>query len=580
MDFKQYLDTLRLSSKDAIVDGEQDSLSDLKKYLHIERDVERDLCGLILNAAASEGPQFIFLMGNVGDGKSHLLAKMWELYPEEMSKFRVFNDATESTSTKITYLENLAEVFKPYADDNLVNPQVVVKTIIAINLGTLTNFLEESTGLFERMRKYISDNGLIERKIGYEKATVDTVFHALNLADYHIFSVTSSGPKCEVLSDIIQKITNKNNDNPFFLAYLSYYESHPKPEQCPIKNNFDFLSEAVVQQSLSEVLVKVILSDKLIVSVRLMMNLIYDLIVSPELSSLSLEEITERTSSTSFVSEFYRHTITCLLFESGSTSFILKSIQTYDPVSTNNEQLEMLMIKIGTSTLPSEYFNKHRLLQTDGFTYRLIPLLDIRQKLQLFLRLHYLLRTDDQLATSDLYFNDFLKNLYWFNSGELKSLLPFYNQVQQAIYLWNGTAGAGNDYINLNIGRKQSIYKVSQKLQLTPVPVILGKSEDGSLQKFTDFLLAGFKISSYDEKFQLEIDYNLYRLIRQINEGYRPNRIDKGIHLKFSQFVDKLIKYQSQLKELVIQEFTGEIHKKFKLQFTEGFDYFQFITTE
>ncbi|TCD28636.1 DNA phosphorothioation-dependent restriction protein DptF [Pedobacter psychrodurus] len=577
MNFKQYLDTLKLSSKDAIVDGEEDSLSDLKKYLHIERNVEKDLVNQLLAAQQAEGSQLIFLMGNVGDGKSHLMAKMWEDHPQCMAEFNVYNDATESLSPDKTYLENLDEVFLPYTDSALESPASAVKTIIAINLGTLTNFLEETKLDFVRLRDYIVKNQLIERKVRFDEPYKDTAFQALNLTDYHIFVLKVSGMECQVLTSIIQRITAKDAANPFYSAYLEYYQNHPHTDQCPIKYNYDLLSSPVVQQSLGELLVKIVLSDKLIVSVRLLMNWIYDLIVSPTFSSLSLEEITDRTGLRAFVTEFYDHSLPSLLFDSSSTSFILKSIRAHEPVSTSNEGLEMLMIKLGTSSSPVNYFLQYNLIPEDGIFSQLIPLMDIKQKLPLFLRLHFLLKSDLGGGVNDDYFRDFLHNLYWFNLGDFIKLLPLYEQVKYAVYHWNGTAA--QDHINLNIGKKQSAYKISQKMELDPSPVDIGKSTSQEMQKFCEYLLVGFKISpeGYSE---LEIDYNLYRLIRNINKGYRPNRIDKSVHLKFSQFVERLTKYRSQTKELTIQEFTGEIRKKFSLQYTPGFEHFKFIEIE
>lgn len=577
MDFKQYLDTLRLSAKDAIVDGEQDSLSDLKKYLHIEREVEHDLGKLIFSALEAPAPRLIFLMGNVGDGKSHLLAKMWQLHTAEMQQFKVLNDATESVFTDMTYLQHLENVLRPYSDAMLGSDGEPVKTIVAINLGTLTNFLEECGEGYQRMKAFVADNQLVERKINFLPAAPDTNFLALNLTDYHIFSLGAAGANCQVLTDIVERITRQSPDNPFFEAYQRYVEAHPAPGQCPLCYNFSFLAQPAAQLCLSELLVKVVLSDKLIVSVRLLMNWIYDLLVSPSLSSLTLTEVTELTATPTFASEFYHHTLPVLLFEGGNTSFILRSLRAHDPVSTTNEQLEMLLIKLGASNTPGEYFSRYRLLPPEGMMERLIPFLETRQQLQLFLRLHYLLRRADELASADPYFRDFLQNLYWFNTGQVGELLPFYNQVRQAIYQWNGTAVAGDDFINLNVGRKQSVYKVSQKLQLQPAPPDMGKAPAGVfLQKFAAFLVAGFRVSAGGKPLELEIDYNLYQLVRQINAGYRPNRIDKNIHLKFSQFVTDLIRYESQFKELIVQEFTGEVRKKFKLQFTPGFNHFQF----
>lgn len=577
MNFKEYLDTLKLSSKDAIVDGEEASLSDLKTYLHIERSVEQELINLIKNAYSTTGSQIIFLMGNVGDGKSHLLARMWDQCAEEMKGFHVFNDATESVDINVTYLQHLDKVFAPYADDQLANADSSCKTIIAINLGTLTNFLEETKLNVSCMRDYIEKNGLIEKKSEFEEKTSYPNFKVLNLADYHIFSLSEGKAKCKVLTDILKKITDKSDDNPFYKAYTEYYSNHPQKDQCPIKFNYDLISQESVQERIGELLIKAVLTDKLIVSVRLLMNLVFDVLVSPEFANKTLEEIRNATMSASFKMEFYKHILPTLLFESGNTSFILRSIQVYDPVSTNNEAMETVMIKLGSGTKPVGYFIEHQLTTADSWLADLIPALSTKQKLQLFMRLYYMLHGADALSDRDFVFESFIKNLFWFNTGDTTKLIDVYSQVKQAIFQWNGTTGAEKEYINLNIGRRQSTYKISQKLQLVESPFTKKTNNAATLEKFADFISVQFKIGTFDQPFDLEVDYNLYRLILFINQGYRPNRIDKGIHIKFGQFVDSLIKYESQEKELVIQEFVGETHKKFRLQYNKGFKYFKFI---
>jgi DNA phosphorothioation-dependent restriction protein DptF len=103
MSLKLLLDTLRISSKEAIVNGDSQNTDGLKSYLHIEREVERRLRTTILKASEEKGAQLIFVIGNVGDGKSHLLSKMRSDLSEQLKGFRVHNDATESDDVNKTY---------------------------------------------------------------------------------------------------------------------------------------------------------------------------------------------------------------------------------------------------------------------------------------------------------------------------------------------------------------------------------------------------------------------------------------------------------------------------------------------
>ncbi|MBM6861576.1 DNA phosphorothioation-dependent restriction protein DptF, partial [Clostridium saudiense] len=64
----QELARLKQSSKEA-VEG-LNTFSDFKKYMHIERDVQKELEDIIKKSVASEKGKLILVCGSVGDGKS------------------------------------------------------------------------------------------------------------------------------------------------------------------------------------------------------------------------------------------------------------------------------------------------------------------------------------------------------------------------------------------------------------------------------------------------------------------------------------------------------------------------------
>ena len=575
MNFKQHLDTLRLSAKEAIVDGEKNSLDELKTYLHIDRPIEEDLSKIISNAVATTFSSLILLLGNVGDGKSHLLARMWQKHPELLTHFRLCNDATESIYTNKTYLQNLAEVFAPYSDENIISTSNQIKTIIAINLGTLTNFLEECSEGFSQLRQYVIDNQLIEQQFQQNEIKPHSIFFALNLADYHIYSLSEEGAKSDVLSNIIQKITRPVDSNPFFRSFQATYATHPDPSACPLYYNYQLLGKQQVQTALNRLLVKSIVTDKLIISVRLLMNLVYDLIVPPDLSSMSDEEIKVLVVSATFRQDFYPHTLPAILFESTTTSTIFRSFSKLDPVSDENEQLDEIIVKLSSTTEPSVYFEKLNLLEVDDVLFANLNKLTTKQRIQLFLRLSFIHGGFGLME--DTNFNGFIKYLLDYNRGNTRNLLPLYRMVSNAIYQWNGTTKLSADFINLDIGSKQGAYKVSRNLHLEFVPVALNTASAGKLNRFMDSLTLRFSVQNHAEKyFELGIDFLLFQLVVLINKGYRPNRIDKDTQVKFSKFVNEIIRYKSETKELTIQEFNGETRKKFKLTYTTGFNTFQF----
>ena len=87
-------------------------MSFFKKYLHVDRNIQKELLELINEANNSEQSQLVLLCGSVGDGKSHLLAYVNEEYKEIISNFKIHNDATESFDPSQTEIETLKKVNK------------------------------------------------------------------------------------------------------------------------------------------------------------------------------------------------------------------------------------------------------------------------------------------------------------------------------------------------------------------------------------------------------------------------------------------------------------------------------------
>ena len=238
--------------------------------------------------------------------------------------------------------------------------------------------------------------------------------------------------------------------------------------------------------------------------------------------------------------------------------------------------MDLLIVKLGTTTNPLQYFTNSKLLIPGDFLGDSIFEMSIPERIKLFIRLNYIKNSEPDLLSNDDLFEEYMKNLYYFNSNQVEKLISLYDNVEQAIYQWNGTAKLGGGFINLDLKRQQSTYKVSHKLDLVPAPHNTNERQSGPLVRFVKSINLFFSIKSESEKFGVNVDYDLYQLLRKINKGYRPNKVDKSNHINFTQVVNKLTNYNAQDKDVIIQQFHGERHKKFKLSYNPGFNVFQF----
>ncbi len=277
------LSKLKESSKEAIADAQLQMGDDLKKYLHVERTVENDLKKIISLASTLEISCLILVCGNVGDGKSHLLSKIAheDDLEQALSKFKVHNDATESFSPDQTCIETLQHILKPFSDDNLSSSKD--KWILAINLGTLSNFLEENATNFSRLKDFVEQNGIINPdKFDIDDEYIDgSQFQYVNFTNHHFYDITKDGVRATLFESLLAKLVKPVPENPVFSAYQALLHSEWSA-MCPVRINFEFLSIEQNRKVISKLLVECILKEKLIISFRQILNFIHDILVPIE----------------------------------------------------------------------------------------------------------------------------------------------------------------------------------------------------------------------------------------------------------------------------------------------------------
>lgn len=134
------LKKLRESSKYAVAQGTYSNLNGFKKYLHIEREVEKKLKDIISKASQKTTAQLLLVCGNVGDGKSHILSHLHDELKDEISQFTIHNDATESHNPHESSNQTLYKLLQGFKDDAIST--ATDKIILAINLEASVSLLK------------------------------------------------------------------------------------------------------------------------------------------------------------------------------------------------------------------------------------------------------------------------------------------------------------------------------------------------------------------------------------------------------------------------------------------------------
>ena len=189
------------------------SLDAFKTYLHVENEVERDLRTLLQNANTKQNKCLILVCGSAGDGKSHLVAYLKFSDPERLlDGYLLYNDATESDAPTQSALEKMAEKLEPFNDDNYKSPDGI-KMIMAINLGTLNNFIESEQGQnFSELKKYIAANGILSGYTREHTYLKESVFQHVSFSDYQVFTLTKNGVNTVFLEKLLTKVFKKSGD--------------------------------------------------------------------------------------------------------------------------------------------------------------------------------------------------------------------------------------------------------------------------------------------------------------------------------------------------------------------------------
>lgn len=571
------------SSKEAVDNLE--SFDSFKKYMHISRTVESELEEIILKSQDVERSQLILVCGGVGDGKSHTLAYLKSKYPFLTTEFYIHNDATESFDPQKTSIQTLAECFRDFSDEGLKSG-IVKKAILAINLGALNNFIDSDYGSqFSQLKNYVSTKKILESTITSNDYDPKSHFQFVNFSDYHMFELTENGTKSDYLSGLINKISAPLQENPFYNSYQSNCVNNcAVAEQCPIKQNYELIAQSNIQKKVIELIIKAVISEKLIVSSRAFLNFIYNILVAHNYESLSDDSI-KKVNMHINIKEYIERLLPFLVFSQPDSSNINNALSHLSPSNLRNEHIDQILINFRTVDEKTEVFLKYLSIDKLPYLFSLMKKYQKDEQLKsqlerevgkLFIHLSFFLNKEEWNVYHDPVFEKYISYLYWSNVGNTGQLANLYNiELKEAIYRWNGN-GFGS-YISLNVGQPQNSYKTLQKLEIQPfINKDLVRSSEKQLSKFLLKIPIAFKVKNSDGSAAVELDYSLYKLITKIGEGYRPNKNDKLQFINFVDFINKLSELGNGHEEIIFEEIHSTSKKRYSLSYDNTFENYTF----
>ncbi len=528
---------LKDSAKEAIENANE--FSEFKKYLHVERKIQRDLEAILKKNVNNNSANLILLCGSVGDGKSHLLAYLRDENPEVMDQYLIHNDATESFSPGKDALETLEEVLLPLSDENI--EKSTGKIILAINLGVLHNFInyKHKVASFEKLKQFVEESEIFSQKIitKFEKGQLNL----LNFTDYHPYELTQNGPTSIFFQSILDKVCVENDNNPFQQAFIKdQFNSHKNM----VHENYLYLKDPFVQKQLISLVIQTIIKRKLVVSTRTFLNLIADILIGR----------TEKRLIEMNHFDILDNTLPSLLFNSPDRSNLLRAIHELDPIHRRTEATDQLVIELNTMNdwtfINDNYLGdsiarnwvKHFENNNDLLKEHLSAYTEI------YLRLVFLSNSKFAQILVDPAYVSFMKYLYDFNKVNIENIKDYYEKFKQVIFLWKGKLK--RDYILLS--HPLDKYKIAQSFTVKPEIEHLEKREELVLETFKNTIVIGYKKEKGTQPLYLEIDYPLFCLLQKVENGYRPTKDDEEEAINFIEYLEKIMQFGNKEKELLI----------------------------
>lgn len=563
------LSKLRKSSKESIDNTEV--FDDFKNYMHVERKAETDLINLIKNVNASGRKTLILLCGSAGDGKSHLLAYL-KNKTDLLNNYIVINDATESDSPTQTAIETLNNRLKDFSDENIDKPGS--NLVLAINLGVLNNFIDTNHyGLhYDLLKSFVERNKILTNHISDKQYTESDYFQSISFSDYHMYSLTENGIKTDYISSILSKIFDDNLDN-VFSSVASSKTCHGcgLNSKCPVMDNFYFLKNKQVRNYISQLLVKTIIADKTILTTRELLNFIHDILIPADFSYEKF--IKALDDKNTYFKLYLLATTPVLLFESNDVSTLLNNLQKYDPLLIRTDETDKNAVDYYVTEDVSTFIKS----KLEGYSYfNLInnnenyasTKSDSDIKKIIFNICTRIMNIEE--PAPDLFYNNYLKYLFYCNIGAKKQLKGLYDEVTKAVLNWCGSKKQA-----ICLKRFKNGFSLYEWLDFTPYLDDLPQFKN--LQQTERFyqdlhVCYIFYISKGNLIVPINIDFNLYQLIRKLEYGYVPTAEDKNHYADFIAFTKKLLLMGSYSENLIIVDDNGQETCLIKDQFGYKFE--------
>ena len=520
---------LNRGSLGAVQNGSQ--LSELSNYLNVNRLIETNIKKQ-MEAIQANGGGLVLLIGNAGDGKSHIISKLKA--SGAYNDFEFYNDATASCSPKTSSIETLKMVLKNFDDDHIENTDK--KMFLAINLGKLNEFVDDVN--FSRISE-VAKNVLSEHYVEYNQKSY---LRYISFSNQQNFELTQDETKYPIdsyfIRTILDKITQKDNSNPFYRAFCE--TASATGEMYPEVINFKLLSLPSVKDTITKMIIEAIVRFQLIFTPRDFFDFICSIIVFPFNGTYKEQQ------------HFFEYLLPTLLFE-GTTCKIQRAINRLDPLRVSSLEHDKKLSNLFTALkLEKENLDKNELAELYDDLKKKIDFYyrnhgkDTERISKFVFRLNHLLKYDSESQE----YKKFLLYLSRYNAvdtrydviNELEEMINLCIPRHYGAYLETG------ELVPLNIqGSKYRLFARIDKEMIDVDAPYLGENKN-------EFLLyIPLKWEVKGNEIDLKMDFQLFEYLSSLEKGKLAITYESELNIEFSRFIRDLIKNSASDKEVIIR---------------------------
>lgn len=526
------LNRLSRGSQEAVQNG--NNLNELDCYLHVKRPVE-DVIRENLNDINSLNGGLLLLVGSAGDGKSHIISQLRN--EDSYRDFYFLNDATEGCSPNMSAVDTLSYNLSSYSD-HLLPSDCHEKTVIAINQGKLLDLIEDDSfsSQFQQLKEHVRKN-FDDGFIGDGKIRI------ISLAHQQAFEIDLNAEKdypvnSFFMSQIMKKVTEKSENNPFYSAYRKDLENADVHSIDPVVINYELLQNEKIQESIVKLIIEAIIRFDLTITPRDFLDFIHSILVFPKWRSFNEKE------------HIFNSLLPTLIFDS-SENKVQKALSLLDPLNASNVEHEKMLsslhvasalndLSLNLEDVDSTLKNRLELLLTKCFNQKQ----SVETSCIIF-RLQHLLNYHSESKA----YKDFLKKLTGYYKRDSFTFEDLECLVKEAIPRHYGSYFLENDCIPLNIqGRR---YKIFASLDFQE-PDFIPKFDITKPHLFERKMKMVWTFK--DEKVPLDIDYHLFEHLCELKSGKLATTYEGEKNLSFSNFIRKISQYSSADTKVFIMD--------------------------